>query len=110
MITMTKTTTDGATLLLASTQSLANDCSPVGQIEAKIVTPPDHGSLSIKQVTDFSNFAPGDPHYQCNAKKSPATLITYRSAPRFSGQDAVSVQIFFPDGRAPTILFHIDVR
>jgi hypothetical protein len=110
MITVNKTTTAGATLMLASPQSLANDCSPLGQVNAKVITPPDHGTVNIEKGTAFSNYTPGDPPYLCNAKKSPATLITYRSAPGFSGQDTTSVQIFFPDGRAPTMLIHIEVR
>jgi hypothetical protein len=58
----------------------------------------------------FSNDAPGDAPYVCNAQKSPATLITYSSALGFSGQDAAAVQLFFPDGQATAMLFHLDVR
>ncbi len=100
----------GTTLMLASPQALARDCSPLGPVEAKVVTQPDHGTVAIAKGMAFSNYTPGDPPYLCNAKKSPATLITYRSAPGFSGQDTAAVQIFFPDGHAPTMLFHIDVR
>ncbi|MGI4809552.1 MAG: hypothetical protein ACRYF2_15765 [Janthinobacterium lividum] len=109
-ISVGKTTTTGATLILASPQSLARDCSPLGQVVAKVVTPPEHGTVAIEDSMAFSNYTPGDPPYLCNAKKSPATLITYRSASGFSKQDVASVQIFFPDGHAPTMLFHIDVR
>jgi hypothetical protein len=110
MITVTKTTMAGATLMLASPQALAPDCSPLGQVEAKVITPPDHGAVHIEQGMAFPNFSPGDPPYLCNARKSPATLITYRSAPGFSGQDTAAVQIFFPDGKAPTMLFHLNVQ
>jgi hypothetical protein len=110
MITVNKTTKTGTTLVLASPQSLAIDCSPLGEVDAKIIAPPDHGTVDIVKGMAFSNYTPGDPPYLCNAKKSPATLITYRSTPGFSGQDTVSVQIFFPEGRAPTVIFHLDVR
>jgi hypothetical protein len=76
----------------------------------KIVTPPEHGTLHIEKGMAFSNYTPGDPPYLCNAKKSPATLITYQSAPDYSGQDTAAVQVFFPDGNAPTMLFHLQVR
>lgn len=109
-IEVSKTTTAGATLILASPQALARDCSSLGRVETKIVNPPEHGTIAIAPGTAFSNFTPGDPPYLCNAKKSPATLITYKPAPGFSGQDIASVQLFFPDGLAPTIIFRIDVR
>jgi len=96
--------------MLASPQSLAKDCSSLGQVDVKVITPPDHGTIYIEKGMAFSNYTPGDPPYLCNAKKSPATLITYRSAPGFSGQDTAAVQIFFPDGHAPTMLFHLEVR
>ena len=96
--------------MLATLQSLAKDCSPLGEIDVKVVTPPDHGAVHIEKGMAFSNYTPGDAPYLCNAKKSPATVITYRSASGFSGQDTAAVEVFFPDGHAPTMLFHIEVR
>ena len=96
--------------MLTNIQSLDKDCSPLGKIDTKIITPPDHGTLSVTQGLAFPNYSPGDPPFMCNAKKSPATLLTYRAAPGYVGPDATSVQIFFPDGKAPTMLFKIDVK
>ena len=109
-ISTTKTTRAGAVLSLASPQALAPDCTSLGQVDAKVMLPPDHGTIHIEHGSAFSNFVPGDPPFACNARKSPATLITYRSEPGFSGEDTASVQVFFPDGRAPTLVFHISVR
>ena len=110
LITANKTTTSGATLILASPAALAPDCSELGQVEARIVSGPEHGVVRIAKGTAFPNYAPGDPPYVCNARRSPATLITYRSEVGFVGEDTASVQIFFPDGRAPTLLVHITVH
>ncbi len=110
LITVNKTTTTGATLSLANLHSLATDCSPLGHVEAKIVTPPEHGTIAITNGTAFSNFTPGDPPFACNAKRSAATLITYKAATGFAGRDVATLQVFFPSGRAPTMLFNIDVR
>jgi hypothetical protein len=109
-IIMDKTTLSGATLLLASPAALAPDCTPLGVVEAKVVVPPEHGVVHIRQGTAFPHYVPGDPPYACNAIRSPATIITYRSSPGFSGEDSAGVQIFFPDGAAPTVLFHIAVQ
>jgi hypothetical protein len=109
-IVLNKTTTAGATLRLASPQALAPDCSPLGPVSAKVVTPPQNGTISIRPGTAFSNFVPGDPPYACNAQRTPATIITYRSSPAFVGEDRAAVQIFFPDGHAPIVLFHIAVE
>jgi hypothetical protein len=109
LISMHKTTMAGETLLLASPQALAADCSPLGAVGAKVLTPPRDGTLHIADGMAFSNFVPGDPPFLCNTRKTPATLITYRASPGFSGEDTAVVRIVFPDGRAPTIVFHITV-
>lgn len=109
-IVMNKATMAGSTLLLASPAALNADCSPMGPVGAKVVVAPEHGKVRIAPGTAFPNYVPGDPPYACDAHRSPATIITYRAAPGFSGEDATAVQIFFPDGDAPTVLFHIAVR
>ncbi len=110
MITVKKTTTPGMTLTLASPQSLASDCSPLGDVDAKVIAPPDHGSIDIRHGLIFSHYVPGDPPYLCNARKTPATVISYRATPGYTGEDTTSVQVFFPNGTAPILLFHITVR
>jgi hypothetical protein len=109
-IVMHKTTLAGETLLLASPASLAPDCTPLGAVEAKVVVPTDHGVVHVQQGTAFPHYVPGDPPFACNSIRSPATIITYRSSPGFAGEDTAAVQIFFPDGDAPTVLFHIAVQ
>nr|WP_294556203.1 hypothetical protein [uncultured Rhodopila sp.] len=110
VVTVDKTIMAGQTLLLASPQSLARDCTPLGKVDAKVITPPENGTIHIDSGMAFPNFTPGDPPYLCNSKKLPATVISYRSTPGFSGRDTAVVQFFFPDGNAPTFLFHIAVR
>jgi len=109
-IVMHKATMAGATLLLAAPESLNADCSPLGSVGAKVVVAPDHGKVRIASGTAFPHYVPGDPPYACNSRRSPATIITYQSSPSFYGEDTTAVQIFFPDGDAPTVLFHIAVR
>jgi hypothetical protein len=109
LISMHKTTMAGKTLMLASPQALAADCSPLGEVGAKVLTPPGNGTIRIAHGMAFSDFVPGDPPFLCNTRKTPATLITYRASPGFSGEDTAVVRIVFPDGRAPTIVFHITV-
>jgi hypothetical protein len=109
LITVNKTTTAGATLTLAEPQSLGQDCSPLGQVIVKVTTPPDHGSVHITPATTFSNYVPGDAPYLCNARKTPATLVSYQATAGFTGSDVAVIQIFFPDGRAPLIRFNITV-
>ncbi len=72
--------------------------------------PPDHGVVQIRQGVAYPRYVPGDPPFARNAIRSPATIITYRSSPGFSGEASDAVQIFFPDGDAPTVLFHIAVQ
>lgn len=110
MVTVNKTTTAGTTLMLTSVGSLNRDCTSRGQVTAKVVQAPDNGTVHIENGMAFPSYSPGDAPYLCNARKSPMTLITYRAEPGFTGQDTTSVQVFFPDGNAPTLLFHIAVQ
>ncbi|GAB0118975.1 hypothetical protein [Acidisoma sp. 7E03] len=108
-IVMHKTTTAGETMLIARPASLAPDCTPLGDVDAKVILPPGHGKVSITAGTAFPNYAPGDPPYACNSHRSPATIIAYQAKPGYVGQDETKVQIFFPDGDAPLLVVHITV-
>lgn len=110
MITVRKTTTSGATLLLANLHSLNPDCTPIGPVEARIATPPAHGTVHIAMGTAFPSYVPGDPPYACNSRRLPATLISYQPTPGFTGQDVAVVETFFPSGRSPSLRFEITVR
>ncbi|MCQ8279395.1 hypothetical protein NFI95_13195 [Acetobacteraceae bacterium KSS8] len=110
LITVNKTTTAGAELRLASPLPLDRTCAPDGDVIVKLITPPDHGSVTITHGTVLPNFTPADgPQYLCNSRKALATLVTYRATPGFTGDDAAVIQIFFPDGRAPSVRYNITV-
>lgn len=110
LVTVNKTTTAGATLMLTSVGSLNQDCTSRGQVTAKVVQAPDNGTVHIENGMAFPTYSPGDAPFLCNARKAPMTLISYRASPGFTGQDTTSIQVFFPDGNAPTFLFHIAVQ
>ena len=110
LITVSTTTMAGATLTLAEPQALNPDCSPLGPVVVKVTAPPDHGSVHIAQGMIFSDFKPGDPPYFCNARRTPATLVSYRAAAGYSGDDVAVIQVFFPSGRAPLIRYNITVN
>lgn len=109
LIIVHRTTSAGATLLLASPQALDPSCAPLGDIVVKVTSAPDHGTVHVAAGSAYSNFQPGDPPFMCNARKSPATLITYQAAAGYTGPDVAVVRIFFPDGHAPTIRYDITV-
>jgi hypothetical protein len=67
---MDKTTTAEATLMLASPQSLARDCTSLGQVDAKVITPPENGTIDIEKGMSFPGYAHGDAPYVCNTKKA----------------------------------------
>lgn len=81
---------------LAEPAALKADCSPMGQVEAKVGVAPEQGRVRIVQGATFPNYVPGDPPYACDARRSPATIIIYRASRCFSGEDATAVKIVFP--------------
>jgi len=110
LITVNRTTTAGATLNLAGPQALGPDCSPTGEVVVKVTAAPDHGTVHVEQGMIFSNYKPGDPPYLCNARKTPATLVSYRATAGFVGDDVAVIQIFFPNGQAPMVRYNITVN
>ena len=110
MISLDKTVMAGQSLSLSKFSSLKKDCTQDGDISVKVLTQPEHGAVQVNQVMAFSEYEPGDPHFQCNNKKAPMTEITYRAQAGYAGDDTIVLQVFFPSGNAPTILYRLSVR
>ena len=110
LVVVNKVALNGEQLNLSSYQSLAPDCTPLGHVATRITTQPAHGNLQIVDGSAFPNYSPGDPPYRCDGTKSPATLLSYRSVPGYVGLDTTVVEVFFPNGNAPTIRYNIMVK
>jgi uncharacterized membrane protein len=74
--------------------SIRPDCT-AGQLPAiRLVTPPAHGTVTVKRGTlKATNFK------QCLATEVPAFVALYRSAADFNGTDEFELEVTFAGGR-----------
>lgn len=108
--TIQKTAISGEAVRLAEPQSLKEDCTPDGHIDGRVVTQPEHGTITIEDGLAFSRFPASDPHADCNKYKRPALLITYRSDSDFKGTDSAMVEVVPPKGKTVIARFDITVK
>lgn len=79
------------------------DCTSGTLPGIRLVSPPANGTLSIKQgKVTATNYK------QCLALEVPGFIAFYKSKPDFSGTDAVTIEVKYPQGR--TEVQHITIE
>jgi hypothetical protein len=105
-----KTVISGERAKLNFTTSLNPDCTATGRIAARVIATPAHGSITIQNTTDYTNYLPSSQLYACNGKQSPGTVAFYLPDDSFVGTDRASIDYRFPNGVAQTVTFNIVVK
>jgi hypothetical protein len=90
--------------------SLNPDCTSTGIPVARVIVPPNHGTVEFKKGTDYPRFHPMNPRAACNGRKAPALQVFYVPTPGYVGPDTFTVETVFPDGNAHIARFPLDVR
>jgi hypothetical protein len=75
-----------------------------------LLSPPNHGQVSISDEPFFLSFPPENPRSACNTRKLPGHQAFYTAATGFTGRDRVVLQGTSPDGHVRRITVDIDVR
>jgi hypothetical protein len=74
--------------------NLKPDCTSGPLPTIRLISPPEHGKVTVKQATvNATNYK------QCLAVQVPGFVAFYQSAPEFSGNDSISLEIKTPGGR-----------
>ena len=101
------TTQPGRLTSLDYYYSLNVDCSLKGEPALEITKSPQHGELSMAVTENYPNFAKNTTYHRCNKWRVPTTQLYYRSAPSYTGYDAIAADISFPDGETSTATFEV---
>jgi hypothetical protein len=109
-VMISKSVVGGERSKLNFSTALNPDCTAAGHVGARIRSAPSHGSVSIREDTDFTNFQPTNQRYPCNRKQSPGTVAFYQPDPSFIGTDRAVIDYTYPNGEAETVTFNITVR
>jgi hypothetical protein len=96
-------------LRLAHYANVFPDCSSRGKVEVRVVQGPMHGSVTRREIPDFTYFS--EPAYaQCNGRKVNGITVSYHADARYIGPDSVTLNIIYPVGAEQTDTFNITVK
>ncbi len=84
--------------------SMKPDCTSGPLPAIRLVTPPAHGTITVRRATlKATNFR------QCLATDVPAFVAIYRAVQDFNGKDEFEIEVNFSGGRKQTQHFHVSV-
>jgi hypothetical protein len=86
------------------------DCSAVGDINVRVTKQPEHGTVETTASTDYIHFSKENIRSKCNQHKVKGTLVNYKAAEKYTGNDAFDLLILYPDGLAREHHFDISIR
>jgi len=98
----------GTSTTLGFYTALNPDCTAQGVLTIRVAKQPEHGSVEIVETISFPNYVGS--FSKCNQHKVKGVLVTYKSAPKFIGRDAVDLLALMPGGFAWENHFDISVR
>ena len=104
-----KVVASGRPLQLYRAYSTNPDCTSAGAVVLRVVQPPAHGRVSIRQAGVFPNFPESNPRNVCNRRRVPGVQAIYTSQRGYLGPDSVVLQVLFPAGRGSNVSIAINV-
>jgi len=109
-VLIARATLSGSTQKLDFQYAANPDCSSLGKINVRVVKSPSHGTLKVEEGEDYTDFAKGNPRYDCNKKKLPGSLVYYQPEGGIAGRDSAQVEAAYPTGAVKSISYDIYVR
>lgn len=88
----------GEARAIAFYASLNPDCSVIGPVVVRTLTPPARGQLTVEAAESFPRYGPGSPLAACNGRKVPGTRLTYEPEAGFEGVDTFRLLVINADG------------
>jgi len=90
--------------------SLNPDCSAIGDVTVRVTKQPEHGTVETVATTDYTYFPKENIRSKCNQHKVKGTLVNYKAAEKYTGNDEFDLLIIFPNGFAWEHHFDMRVR
>jgi len=98
------------TSTLADFMAVDAGCATLGQSIVRVTTPPQHGTLAIRNGTAHPSYNKADSRSQCGHTRALATFARYTPTRGYTGPDSVMLDVIYPRGGERTVTFHIDVK
>ena len=90
--------------------ALNPDCTSQGTVNIRITKQPQHGAVNIAAATLFPSYSKENLRYKCNQHKVKGMEIHYKSAGKYTGNDALELLVLFPNGFAWEVQYDVSVR
>jgi hypothetical protein len=90
--------------------SLNPDCTASGDVTVRVTKQPEHGTVETVARTDYAHYSKENIRSKCNQHKVKGTLVNYKSAEKYTGNDEFDLLILFPGGYAWEHHFDMSVR
>jgi hypothetical protein len=90
--------------------TLNPDCSSRGDIVARIVNKPQHGSAEASAITGYLRASQHKVHPNCTKNKVKGVALNYKAESKYVGDDALDVIMFYPDGWTWEVHLDLSVR
>ena len=92
--------------------AIRDDCSVSGHATVRQTIDPANGRLVFRQAQDVPRIiaAPGTARAKCAGRSFGGTLVTYRPAPGFTGDDTFGIDVIWPSGASLKRTISVQVR
>jgi hypothetical protein len=86
------------------------DCTASGDVNVRVTKQPEHGTVETAVATDYVHYAKENIRSKCNQHKVKGTLVNYKAAEKYTGNDEFDLLVLLPHGFASELHFNISVR
>jgi hypothetical protein len=108
--TVTRFVASGAKQRIGFYAPLNPDCSATGDVNVRVTKQPEHGTVQTVATTDYTHFPKENIRSKCNQHKVKGTLVNYKAAEKYTGNDEFDLLILFPAGFAWELHYDMSVR
>jgi hypothetical protein len=108
--TFTRVVASGAKQRIGFYTALNPDCSASGDVNVRVTKQPEHGTVETTATTLFPGYPKENIRSKCNQHKVKGTLVNYKAAEKYTGNDEFDLLVLFPGGYAWEHHFDMRVR
>jgi hypothetical protein len=108
--TFARVVASGAKLRIGFYTFLNPDCSAIGDVNVRVTKKPEHGTVETVPRMEYPSYSKENIRSKCNQHKVKGTLVNYKTAEKYTGNDEFDLLILYPTGFASEHHFDISVR
>src|ERR1700741_893873 len=90
--------------------ALHPDCSATGDVTVRVTKQPEHGTVETVVTAEYAHYPKENIRAKCNQHKVKGTLVNYKAAEKYTGNDEFDLLVLYPGGFASELHYNISVR